>query len=893
MKKLWLILAGAAALLLVAFAGAETAKADEHYGGDHCICGGVETCLKSTETYGHQGNAAQGKTLVTSWEGVGTVSQIQSKLKTARDAYVANGKTAMVDVYLYLTADITYSGSGNLISSSVYNGVNIFLCLNGHTIKNTSTSRIFLCSQKGPKVNDVEVDSDLMMGLTLCDCKGGGKLTRAEGDDRPGIKQQGDHIMMNSGSNYTNLVVIYNVEISNGKSGTNTKDSRHSGCIGLAGYTECYQYGGVIKNGTCVTNYAGNIGVTGNSKYFLYDGTITGGTSKTAGGNVYIAAGGEFTMYGGTVSNGTATSSNGGNFAVFGKLFLNGGIVEGGEANAGSNIRVEESGEVTIGGETKILGGENHMKSGATDQNDGSSYANGNVISNLGKVTINGGYLECRHRFNVGVVTSGGGKFVINGGVFTKTGESSRLFQGVGGGSLTINGGLFIGVNIETYISTVTINGGVFTGAITQAGASASSVGVLMVTGGYYVTAPYNSNYSNQRILGVLKETADASPVAGKTYYTKTEQTNGPEKWYQYMLQSNLTEFAAGKTYVELDPDTQTQAKDFNYTLSYKTWDGQTASVTTTKAIIPVASPIENAALIVGEKLNVVIGTNAGYDGMLPHLENAVMGFTLGTDEEVLGQWNETTRRFEFSDITADRMEETINATLYAVGSDETRYPLYSAPEFSIADYLDFLEDEYEEVEELMAVTTNLRYYGAATAYQFAESSEEREAALEKLEALTFGDEEKAAVLSDTDIQTQIAAFNESLAAYSNRESANGQTYGYFASANVQHLDDVKLRVFFRTTGESELTFKIDDGTGERIVTGTAHPEGEGYYLYTDGIKANEYAKEFTFKAYSGDTCVSQIVYSVDTYCARRVEKGDKLAYVLYQYGLSAAAYTE
>ena len=155
--------------------------------------------------------------------------------------------------------------------------------------------------------------------------------------------------------------------------GSGVKNTAHGSSVELRGEANKVatfkMFGGEIKGGAS-TGDGGNVivggGTTGTAVFEMHGGTVSGGIGR-AGGNFYVNAG-ELKVYAGAVimggvaeclhTNGsTLANLGGGNILVHtsGKLYMEGGIVSGGQATLGrgGNILVREDGNGTV----EIIGG--------------------------------------------------------------------------------------------------------------------------------------------------------------------------------------------------------------------------------------------------------------------------------------------------------------------------------------------------------------------------------------------------------------------------------------------------------------------------------------------------------------------------------------------------------
>lgn len=139
---------------------------------------------------------------------------------------------------------------------------------------------------------------------------------------------------------------MYGGSIEGGK----VKSSQSGGSIRINSGT-LNMYGGKITGGWA--KEGGNIAIGSSCTFNLYGGTVENGTASANGGNVIVF--GTFNMTGGTVQNGTATGEagggNGGNITCYANksvIKISGGLITGGKASLGANLRMRTSASVTV-----------------------------------------------------------------------------------------------------------------------------------------------------------------------------------------------------------------------------------------------------------------------------------------------------------------------------------------------------------------------------------------------------------------------------------------------------------------------------------------------------------------------------------------------------------------
>ena len=256
----------ALAVVLTAFVfdvpGKMIAAAADH--PDHAVCGDA-SCTEHTT--------------ISDWTGISDFNSVSSG-------------------NYYLTADVTLTDQVTIAT-----GIDITLCLNGHTITAASNNRIL----------NVTGGS-----ITLCDCKGTGTLTGGKTSIGGALYVYG----------FDSTFTMYGGTISG-----NTATVSGGGVYVNNG--TFIMYGGAISDNTS-GNEGGGVYIVGSSSitatFTMYGGTISGNTATKVGGGVYQGEYVIFTMYGGAISDNTVTNGSSGGVYVFKTFTMNGGTISGNTA---------------------------------------------------------------------------------------------------------------------------------------------------------------------------------------------------------------------------------------------------------------------------------------------------------------------------------------------------------------------------------------------------------------------------------------------------------------------------------------------------------------------------------------------------------------------------------
>ncbi len=174
-------------------------------------------------------------------------------------------------------------------------GNDIYLCLNGHTLKTIKGRVIELTANQN---------------ITICDCQAEqGAITGGSIDD-------------NGGGIYTEGILnLYGGRIVGNKS---TRSSK----VGSKG---------------------GGVYIAENGIFNMYGGSISGNKATSQGGGVYIAENAVFNMYGGEIIN-NKTNLSGGGVHIIGSFFMGGGSISG-------NVSIDDGAGIGNNGAFRMSGG--------------------------------------------------------------------------------------------------------------------------------------------------------------------------------------------------------------------------------------------------------------------------------------------------------------------------------------------------------------------------------------------------------------------------------------------------------------------------------------------------------------------------------------------------------
>ncbi len=245
--------------------------------------------------------------------------------------YDATNKTA----YVYLTKNVEID-----TSLTINKGQKLYLCLNGHSITKTEETEW--------SAGIITVDDGAQ--FTLCDCKGGGKITHTQGTPGRGVK-------VGAGTSFRNGKAVFAM------------------------------YGGTIS-GNRVQSFNGAGVIAHDGTFIMYDGSISEnsceGKTDYGGGGVCAQTGSTFIMYGGTISNNSSSIDGGGVFSWGGgSLEIHGGTISD-NRSSGDGGGICTNCILTISGSSKII------NNTATDGSGGGVYFAGSAFNISGSADISG-----------------------------------------------------------------------------------------------------------------------------------------------------------------------------------------------------------------------------------------------------------------------------------------------------------------------------------------------------------------------------------------------------------------------------------------------------------------------------------------------------------------------
>ena len=329
-------------LCVVSVNTSAVSAAGEH---THPICGKTHTDI------GDHTAATCETVTYTAWDGTFASSGMP-------DIDYSNNDTA----YIYLTrnVEITYE-------LEIPKGKTLYLCLNGYTITKTEMSDTW---------SAVILSRSGNTHFILCDCKGGGTITHADGVLGRGVRSG------NSDGYDKSSFTMYGGTISGNRLN-----------VPVGGATFGDDGAGVLVQSGTFTMYGGKITDNHVEKSLSY-----------GGGGVLFSSDKSFIMYGGEISNNYSVDYGGGIMAIgFGSVELHGGTISGNTSDAlggaiWSNKSVTISEGVNITGNKAVDGG------GISTYNTSLTIKGGNITNNT-------------------VTTGNGGGVYLNGGTFTISGN--------------------------------------------------------------------------------------------------------------------------------------------------------------------------------------------------------------------------------------------------------------------------------------------------------------------------------------------------------------------------------------------------------------------------------------------------------------------------------------
>ena len=429
-------------LCVVSVNTSAVSAAGEH---THPICGKTHTDI------GDHTAAKCENITYTAWDGTFASSGMP-------DIDYSNNDTA----YIYLTrsVEITYE-------LEIPKGKTLYLCLNGYTLTKTTMSDTWsavILSRSGGT------------HFILCDCKGGGTITHADGVLGRGVRSG------NSNGYDKSSFTMYGGTISG---------NRLNGDDGA---------GVFVQSGT-FTMYGGKITDNHVEKSLNY-----------GGGGVLFSSDKSFIMYGGEISNNYSVDYGGGIMAIgFGSVELHGGTISGNTSDAlGGAIWSNKS--VTISEGVNITGNK------AVD--------GGGICTYNTSLTINGGNIT-----NNTVTTGNGGGVYLNGGTFKISGnvKISGNKKGSSANNVYLPEGKTISV-IDELTGTTPIG-------ITTEAAPSSSAYVRLASGSAEYLDPAKFQYENDSNISLVTVgSSTSSLIACKHNWGTTWQADANGHWHECSL---------------------------------------------------------------------------------------------------------------------------------------------------------------------------------------------------------------------------------------------------------------------------------------------------------------------------------------------------------------------
>ncbi len=415
----------------------------------HPICGKTHTDIGDH-------TAAKCETVTyTAWDGTFASSGMP-------DIDYSNNDTAYV--YLTRSVEITYE-------LEIPKGKTLYLCLNGYTITKTEMSDTW---------SAVILSRSGNTHFILCDCKGGGTITHADGVLGRGVRSG------NSNGYDKSSFTMYGGTISGNRVGGDTSGDDGAGVF--------------VQSGT----------------FTMYGGKITDNhveKSLNDGGGVLFRSDDTFIMYGGEISNNYSVDYGGGIIAIgYGSVELRGGTISGNTSDAlGGAIWSNKS--VTIYEGVNITGNKAVDGGGISTYNTSLTIKGGNITNNT-------------------VTTGNGGGVYLNGGTFTISGnvKISGNKKGSSANNVYLPKGETISV-IGELTGTTPIG-------ITTKAVPSSSAYVRLAFGRAEYLDPAKFQYENDSNISLVTvgSSSSSSLIACKHNWGTTWQADASGHWHECSL---------------------------------------------------------------------------------------------------------------------------------------------------------------------------------------------------------------------------------------------------------------------------------------------------------------------------------------------------------------------
>ena len=294
---------------------AVTASASEVPVHSHFLCGG-NSCTAPTV---HQGDVQ---------------TEFTQKLTSDNGILKIEGTAAGGNSAYELGAGSYYLDANLTLNKGIYITGDVTLCLNGHDIEIEERKNVIGIRNANK--------------LTLCDCKGTGKLTSQDGR---GLDFSGDGPSAGTG---TFIMCGGSITGCNASGG---------GGVSLTGACTFTMYGGSITGNSATATGTG-VSVWDNCTFNMYGGSITGNQAKEKGGGVMVN-GGAFHMYGGSITGNNSQYNFGG--------------------HGGGGVYVDSSATITLSGNVQI---KDNYKGSNSNKNPSNIYlARNKTITAAGPLT--------------------------------------------------------------------------------------------------------------------------------------------------------------------------------------------------------------------------------------------------------------------------------------------------------------------------------------------------------------------------------------------------------------------------------------------------------------------------------------------------------------------------
>jgi len=287
-------------------------------------------------------------------------------LTMGSDGVYANGVKVPANSGAITLSTGTYYLDQTISASRINIEGNVVLCLNDNNFEAAQ-------NQCGVRIKDGAT-------LTLCDCKGGGKITHGSYNGNPFYN---GGVSVDTGA----ALILYSGSISDNTMNKTGYMARNGGGVTVEESASFTMYGGSISGNSATDG--GGVYVGKNASFTMCGGSITGNTADGDGNNasdgngagVVVGEGAEFIMSGGSITGNNGGGYGGGVFVTTynpDKGFtMSGGSITGNNGGSNGGVYVNTSSKIELSGGAQIwdnwTGGTRNESTGLYEKGSGTA----------------------------------------------------------------------------------------------------------------------------------------------------------------------------------------------------------------------------------------------------------------------------------------------------------------------------------------------------------------------------------------------------------------------------------------------------------------------------------------------------------------------------------------